>query len=255
VKTHSTVVFVVLLGLARGAAVEAPPGASALQARAVLPPDAINKVAVITACEGRPVPERWRFLVWDATAENGFREYVVADGRVVAKNLVSQFATQVNPQDVLSPEAIRVDSDKVAWLALMYASTNNLLVSSLHFSLRQTPELSTPVWKVDCFDGTQQQVGSISVAANEGKVLAHLGFTNEPSPTVLAAIAGVEGTKPKPSSKKRTTASKPASRTPPPEAVAERNPSDPRQLQRAKPADNRNDGLSKFFRSIFRPND
>jgi len=254
VKTLSTAVFAGLFGLAcSSAAVEVPDGASALQARATLPPEVSNKVAAIIGCEGRPVPERWRFLVWDATAENGFREFVVADGMIVARNRVSQFATQVYPQEVLRPDAIRVDSDKAGWLALMYGKANNLLISSLHFTLRQPPELSTPVWKIDCFDGTQQQVGSISIAANEGKVLAHLGFEVEPSPTVLAAVAGVQGEKPKPSAKKRsTTASKPAARTPPPEIVAEPNP---RQGRRPRGPDDRGDGLSRFFRGLFRSDD
>jgi hypothetical protein len=134
----------------------------------------------------------------------------------------------------------------------MYASTNNLLVSSLHLSLRKPPELAAPVWRVDCFDGTQQQVGSISVGAAEGKVLAHLGFPNDPSPTVLAAVSGVEGAKPKPSSKPRTGKSKSSSR---PEAVAERGARGRPDVRRATPAGERPGGLSRVFRSLFRSND
>jgi hypothetical protein len=224
-----------------------------LQARAVLPPEVHSRVTAIIGCDGRPIPERWRFLVWDESAENGFREFVVADGKVVSKNLVSQFATQVDPQEVLPPDTIRIDSDKVGWLALMYASANNLLISSLHFSLRQTPGLAAPVWKVDCFDGTQQQVGSISISANEGNVLAHLGFAIEPSPTVLAAVSGVQSEKAKPSAKKKTMSSKSRPTAMPP-AVAEPNPRDP-QGRRARRPDDRGDGLSRFFRGLFRPND
>ena len=241
--------MIITLGLAFSNAGKAAEGASALQARAVLPPDVSNRVTAIIGCEGRPVPERWRFIVWDPAAENGFREIVVSDGKIVSKNLFSQFADRVRPEEVLPPETILVDSDKVAWLALMYASTNNQLVSSLHLSLRKPPELAAPVWRVDCFDGTQQQVGSISVGASEGKVLAHLGFPIDPSPTVLAAVSGVEGAKPKPSSKPRTGKSKSSSR---PEAVAERGRPG---AGRATPAGERPSGLSRVFRSIFRSND
>jgi hypothetical protein len=256
VKIPSIVVLVVGLAL-NPSTVNAAEGATALQAKAVLPPDVGSRVAAIFGCEGRPVPERWRYIVWDESAENGFREYVVFAGKIVSKNTVSQFATMARPEEVLKPDAIQVDSDKAGWIALMYASANNLLISSLHFSLRQTPELSTPVWKVDCFDGTQRQVGSISIAADGGKVLTHLGFANEPSPTVLAAASGVEGAKPKPSSKKQRSKSKPRPRTTlPPEAVAEENYREQPEVRRARRArpDNRSggQGLSGVFRSIFR---
>jgi hypothetical protein len=200
-------------------------GTSALDALAVLPPDAASHVAMIVGNEGNPAPERWRFLVWDANAENGFREYVVAERKIVAKNLVSQFAARVNPQEVLPPDAIRVDSDKAAWLALQFAKANDITVWTLRYTLRRPLELSGPVWKIDCFDAADQQIGSLSLAATEGKVLARLGFANEPSQAILAEVATAAGSKPTASSKRRSTASTNARRsaaTPP--QVAERVP-------------------------------
>jgi hypothetical protein len=210
--------------------VAATDGKSALDALAVLPPDAASRVAMIIGNEGNPSPERWRFLVWDAHAENGFREYVVTENKIVAKNLVSQFAARINPQEVLSPETIRVDSDKAAWLALQYAKANDILVWTLRYTLRRPPELSGPVWKIDCFDAVDQQVGSLSLAAKEGKVIARLGFANEPSEAILAEVSSAAASKAKATPKGRNTGST-ARRTvsQPPQSVAER-------VQRATPA-------------------
>ena len=198
-------------------------GASALHALAVLPPEAARRVAGVIGFEGNPTPDRWRFFVWDVYAENGFREWVVEDGKVVAKNLVSQFASRVSPLEVMAPESIQVDSDSAGALALEYAKANNIAVSTMRYSLRRTPEIAAPVWKVDCFDETEQQVGSISVAASEGKVLARLGFVNEPAHGGLAATKGAEDAKKKPTPSRRSTARSSTRRVnPPPEVVAER---------------------------------
>lgn len=204
----------------------APPTASALDALAVLPPEAARKVAAIIGCEGNPNPERWRFLVWDVYAENGFREYVVAEGRIVAKNLVSQFAVRVNPLEVMTLETIQVDSDAAAALVGQYAKVNNLPVATLRYSLRRAPEVPVPIWKIDCFDEAEQQVGSISVGATEGKVLARLGFVNEPDDGNLTAALGGSSTKRKASSSsssssQRSSRPRPAARRQP-DPVAER---------------------------------
>jgi hypothetical protein len=199
-------------------------GSSALDAMAVLPQDAASRVAVIVGNEGNPAPERWRFLVWDANAENGFREYVVVDRKIVSRNLVSQFAARVNPQEVLPPDTIRVDSDKAGWLVLQYAKANDVAVWTLRYTLRRPLELSGPVWKIDCFDAADQQIGSLSLAATEGKVIARLGFANEPSQAILADVATGASSKTTPSPKRRSTASTSSDRRSAPPQVAERMP-------------------------------
>jgi len=50
----------------------------------LLPKDARKGVARIEAREGSPNPERWHILVNDKTAENGLKEFVIADGMIVA---------------------------------------------------------------------------------------------------------------------------------------------------------------------------
>src|SRR5687767_11363099 len=86
---------------------------TALAAARVLPPEDFHKVARIAACEGTPDPERWHILVHDERAENGLRDYVVANGTLISRSPISQFATEIRPEDVIG-DTVRVDSDRAA---------------------------------------------------------------------------------------------------------------------------------------------
>lgn len=199
---------------------------SALGALALLPPEAARNVAGITGMDGNPTPERWRFLVCDAQAENGFREYVVADGKIVARNLASQFAIKITPLEVMAPESIQIDSNAASRIAFLYAEANHIPVSSLRYALRRSPEVPIAIWKIDCFDQSENQVGSVSIAAGDGKVLARLGFVKEPDGTALAigpAKPG-EGSTKAPPPQKRVARQKPVTQRAPasPQVIAER---------------------------------
>src|SRR5688572_2256242 len=99
---------------------------SALKALKVLPPGAVSQLAMIDGHDGAPVPERWHFLIQDPAAENGFREFVVAEQEIVAEREVSQFVTQLTPGEVLGAGAIKIDSGTVTRLVQRYAAANDL---------------------------------------------------------------------------------------------------------------------------------
>jgi hypothetical protein len=153
---------------------------SAVEALAGLPIEAIEHLTAIVGLDGRPTPERWRFIVWDPTAENGFYEYVVLDGRLSSRNTASQFAESVLPRDQLSVESLKIDSINAAWIALQYAKANGSNVGCLDYQLRSSHG-ETPFWKVDCYDSRGQPIGSITVAADEGTVLGRSGLPKEPN--------------------------------------------------------------------------
>ena len=223
-------------------------GATALEALRKLPADAINRVAIIVACEGKPAPDRWRFIVWEPAAEFGFREYVIAGNELVATNAVSQFAARITAEDVLTPQTVQVDSDKAADLAMQYAKANKLAISSLQYSLRRTPDGAAPVWKLDCFDRADRQVGSISVTANAGKVVARLGFENEPGRSESTS-------NPAAAPKQRTSKPKVAQRV---EPVAEVEVAEePVAIRRATPvrSEPRQGPITRALGSLFRDGD
>jgi hypothetical protein len=162
---------------------------TALEALQVLPKTEAARVARIEAHEEDGPPERWHFLTYDPTAENGFREYVVAAGEIVAIREVSQFTTRIAPGEVLGPEPARVDSDAVAVLAREYARALGVSVQALNYKLCKDPQQTAPVWRVVCRDVRGDPLGELSVTARQGEVTAPEGFGRSglPAPDSPAA--------------------------------------------------------------------
>jgi hypothetical protein len=158
------------------AALWAQPPQTALEALQVLPKPEAARVARIEAHEEDGPPERWHFLTYDPAAENGFREYVVAAGEIVAMREVSQFATRIGPGEVLGPEPARVDSDAVAVLAREYGRALGVSVQSLNYKLCKDPQQAVPVWRVACRDVRGNSLGELSVTAKQGEVTVPEGF-------------------------------------------------------------------------------
>jgi hypothetical protein len=167
-------------------AAKAATAATALDALRVLLPEQSRNVAMITAREGTPEPDRWHVIVFDPRSETGLREYVVSAGRRVAERPVSQFAERLSATDVVGPDAIKVDSDKAVKTALQYGVANNKTIASLHFDLRKNPSDGIPIWTVICGDLSGTEVGRVVMSASRGDVLSHPGFNAEPKPESVA---------------------------------------------------------------------
>jgi hypothetical protein len=163
--------------------------ATALSALRILLPEQAKNVALITAREGTPEPDRWHVIVFDPTSETGLREFVIADGRRVASRTVSQFVEKLSAEDVVGPTAIKIDSDRVVKTALQYGVANNKMIASLHFDLRKGATNSAPVWTVICTDLKGTETGRLMISAGGGDVISHPGFLIEPQPEKVAERA------------------------------------------------------------------
>jgi len=153
-------------------------GTTALGALKVLPKAVVGKVALIEAREGRPSPDRWHILVHDPKEENGLHEYVVANGEIVASRSLSQFAESLTPEDVIK-DAVKVDSDRAAKLAQLYAEANNIPVAEMNFELKRDGD-AAPIWSVTCLDARGVEFGRIVVTATKGTIVSHDGFAIDP---------------------------------------------------------------------------
>jgi hypothetical protein len=153
---------------------------TALNALRVLLPEQAQNVALITAREGTPEPDRWHVIVFDPSSESGLREYVIAGDRRVASRSVSQFIEKLSAADVLGPAAIKIDSDRVVKTALQYGVANNKTIAALHFDLRKGTTEGVPVWTVICADLGGAETGRLLISATKGEVLSHPGFPLEP---------------------------------------------------------------------------
>jgi hypothetical protein len=115
-------------------------------------------------------------IVFDPTSDSGLREYVIAGGQRVASRPVSQFVEKLTASDVVGPEAIKIDSDRVMKTALQYGVANNKTIALLHFDLRKSPTDGTPIWTVMCADLNGAEMGRLVISAARGDVLSHPGF-------------------------------------------------------------------------------
>lgn len=154
---------------------------AAFQAFATLPAETGSRLAMIAACEGTLQPERWHFLVHDPGAEGGLRDYVVADGRIVSANGVSQFAAELRPEDVLAPGSVHIDSDHVAVIAREYAAANRVSIASMNYELHKAALGEAPVWKVTCFDELEKPLGWLVIDAGDGDIVERGGFAPTPA--------------------------------------------------------------------------
>jgi hypothetical protein len=164
----------------------AGPAFAALQ---LLTPEQARSVAVIAGRDGTPEPERWHILVHDPKTETGVREIVVTSGHKTADRTVSQFADALTAGDIINPDALKVDSDQVARLALQFGVANNVVVSALHFELRKSGPEASPLWTVTCLDVAGLELGKLIVSAARGTVIMHPGFPQEPQIDSLTIAA------------------------------------------------------------------
>lgn len=167
---------------------------SALGALKLLPKDAAKRLARIEARDAAPVPERWYFIVYDPALPRGMREFVVAGGKVAGSRELSQFAETVSPAEVVGGDGVKIDSDRVARLAAMFATANGGRVAAINFELARDPAANAPVWRATVLNPDGDQLGVLAVNAVKGAILSHDGFENEPSSDLLNAAQAGAGT-------------------------------------------------------------
>jgi hypothetical protein len=259
-------VLICLLLILEGAAFAAPAmRESAFTALSALPIEEMERLAKVAACEGSPAPERWHFLVCAPNAENGYREYVVANHQVVARREFSQFAERLTEEDALGTYAVRVDSDRLGALALQYAKVNRELLSTCNYELSREGAGLAPRWKIDCLDKDGRTIGTIVVNAADERVVAHDGFKKEPQDPLIRSTRAPTASSP--TNLRRTTSPMVARRQPFPEGglqptqpypepvaeAPERMAPPPPRVRRAEPVRPESNGpISRIFRGLFR---
>ena len=172
-------------------------GSTALDAVKLLPREHRARVARIEARDGSPAPERWHVLVNDRAAENGLKEYVVAEGAIVAERRISQFAESLAPDQILG-DGVRFNSDRAAELVQRYAQANDIIVASIGYQLRRDGQAAVPLWRLTCYSALGREIGSLTITATKGAVISHQGFTVEPAPVVAEKPRETEKPREKP---------------------------------------------------------
>jgi hypothetical protein len=153
---------------------------TALDALKQIPAAQSARIARIEGRDGSPDPERWYIITQDPAADNGVREFVVSNGKLLASRSISQFAESLKPEAMLGDVPVVIDSDKAAKLAHDYADANGLTVATINYDLK-IDATGTPAWTISCLDDKGNKLGGLVVAAANGDVVSHDGFVAEPA--------------------------------------------------------------------------
>jgi hypothetical protein len=104
----------------------------------------------------------------------------------VADRSISQFAERLSPNDVISPDALRIDSDKIEKLAMrireceQHDGIGNAFRPSEDWTrVRRTLDRDVPRL-------FRTELGKLIVSATRGNVLLHPGFVAEPDLDTIA---------------------------------------------------------------------
>lgn len=188
---------------------------TALNAAKLLPKEYKAQIARIEAFDGTPLPERWHILVYDPKgAANGHvREFVVADGQIVANRVLSQFAESIEPDEVIKA-TMKTDSDRVLKIARDFAAANQIIPATFQYSLLKFGDDATPAWKVTARDRDGGHLGHVIVSAITGNLIARDGFDIAPETELIsaetpAAPSGSGTARPMPAARPTATARQP----------------------------------------------
>jgi hypothetical protein len=207
-------------------------GMNAFAALQLLPKAALPNLVQIEAYDGNPTPDRWYFLVYDATAPAGLREFTVENGKLISDRTISQLATSLKPGDVIGAKSVVVDSDYALKICDRFLAINKVRPGVFDYKLVRNESPAVPVWQITCIDTNGDQTGTVIVNAVDGSLVVHTGFaaapdlsdliTAAPAPPVEGSTAPPAPTKPfLPTTRTTTKRTSP----PPPKPKPEEKPS------------------------------
>ena len=146
----------------------------------LLPPNQAKNVVRIEAREGTLAPESWYILVYDASDENGLREFAVSGKKITASRTLSQFLDGIKPEDVVGAKLVKIDSDELIRRVQQYIEANKLAVGKINYTMFREAPTQPPVWKLSCLDVTGKKIAEMVVNARTGNIVSHDGFALAP---------------------------------------------------------------------------
>lgn len=232
---------------------------TALAALGALPNGELSRLSALVGCDGTPEPAAWHFLVYDPSAENGLREYVVSNHQIQARREFSQFASELKSTDVIGKEWPHIDSDLAGTLARQYAAASGMEVVSINYELRRHEQSGRPVWTVTCRDAEGKTRGWLVIDAQTGNAVQQNGFNvaladyspDEKAPSAQLDQSSEAGRKKSSKTRRSDEIRSQRTRTPP-EPVAESNREKNTEVRRAVPVQSRPSAAERTTRAIRR---
>jgi len=154
-----------LSGVAQDTAYQALRALSAERDQAVL-----KQVIEVKGRNGSPQPQVWTIVLDDPQARGGVREIEVARGRIVSeKTPVKAYSGVAAKMDF---QKLNLDSQGAFTVAEEEARRERISFDSVDYILRREDTANAPIWVLQLTDTTQRGVGTVTIAADTGTVLA-----------------------------------------------------------------------------------
>jgi hypothetical protein len=140
--------------------------------------DVLKHVVEVEGHGGVPQPVVWRVVIDDPSARGGIRELDVAHGKIVAEHTPVVTSDVPTQRPLIDMTKLNLDSPGAFAVVEKEAQRARIGFDSVDYSLQN----GDPEWMVNIMDGSGHRVGSMTVAASSGDIIANnLGGAAAPS--------------------------------------------------------------------------
>ncbi len=152
----------------------------------------LNHVIEVKGRNGAPQPTVWTVLLNDPLARGGVREIEISKGRVVSERTPVKAYIGQGEGIVLNFTRLNLDSEGAFAVAEEEARNAKVGFFGVDYLLRCDDNGSAPVWVLQLLDPQQHSLGSVSIAADTGAVVAKT-FSGKTTKGSWAAGGGLKG--------------------------------------------------------------
>ena len=148
----------------------------------------LNQVIEVNGRDGVPQPYLWRITLLPTDTRGGgdaagdtLREVEVAGGRIVARRTISRFqrpglATVIAPMNLRN---LNLDSSGALEAANTQSRKIKLSFDALNYTLKADSATGKPVWSVQLLGPEREDLGTLTIEAGDGAVVAGTGRIGE----------------------------------------------------------------------------
>ena len=132
----------------------------------------LNHVIEVKGRNGASQPEKWIVVLDDPLARGGVREIEVARGRIVSERTPVKTYSGSSEGIAMNFSKLNLDSEGAFTVAEEYAKTSRVGFHAVDYVLRCDDSNAAPIWVLQLLDDQQRNLGTISIAADNGAVLS-----------------------------------------------------------------------------------
>ncbi len=135
------------------------------------PSELTSKILEIRGVQGATQPLVWVVAAADASARGGFREFEIADSRILSERTPVRPGEQRPPEVPINMNLLNMDSDGAFIAANNTAKKMQIGFDSVNYRLYARDQLGLPAWVVQLVNWDGTIAATIEIAANDGAII------------------------------------------------------------------------------------